>query len=73
MTIPQGQYRVAAVTDVLTGALAPPEVAERFEGRLFTLHGLEQRGVRLAGGKNYYSAAGRDWWIRLDPPMGAGV
>ena len=73
MTIPPGLFRVSAVTDVLSGQPAPPEVAERFEGRLFTLHELEQRGVRVAGGRNYYTAAGQDWWIRLDPAPGASA
>ena len=41
-------YRVVDVRSP-GGDLAPPEIAERFEGRLFTLHQLEQRGVRIQG------------------------
>ena len=68
MTLPMARYRVAAVSDVSNGQPAPPEVAERFEGRLFSLHELEQRGVRIAGANIYFTAAGRDWWLRLEPP-----
>jgi len=59
-------YRVLEVRS-LDGAAAPPEIAERFEGRLFTLHELEQRGVRIAGRQASYLALGRDWQLQLSP------
>ena len=57
-------------TDVAeAGEQAPPEVLQRFEGRLFTLHELEQRGVRIAGGKAVYTANGSDWLLKLFPGL----
>jgi hypothetical protein len=50
---------------------APPELLERFEGRTFTLNELEQRGVRIAGGKAYCTANGADWRLELWPHPGA--
>ena len=54
-------------------AVAPPEILERFEGRTFTLQELEQRGVRIAGGRAYYTSLGRDWSLRLFPELGAAT
>ena len=51
---------------------APPELLERFEGRTFTLAELEQRGVRIAGGKAYCTANGADWRLELWPQPDAG-
>src|SRR5438309_34194 len=65
------EYLVAAVREVGgNGELAPPEIMERFEGRAFRLVDLEHRGVRIAGGRAYYTANGRDWLLELQPPMG---
>ena len=44
-----------------------PEIRERFEGRLFTLHELEQRGVRIAGANVWYLSSGQDWRLKLEP------
>jgi hypothetical protein len=52
-------------------AVAPAEILERFEGRTFTLRELEQRGVRIAGGRAYYTSLGRDWALRLFPDLAA--
>jgi hypothetical protein len=60
-------YRVVEVSTADGTELAPPEISERFEGRLFTLNELEQRGVRIAGRKAWYLAAGRDWQLKLEP------
>ena len=49
---------------------APPEIRERFEGRLFRLTELEQRGVRIAGSQAWYTAKARDWRLVFDPPLG---
>ncbi len=74
---PVGEYTVVSVrpADVTArGAAvleAPPEILERFEGRTFTLHDLERRGVRIAGGRAYYTANGRDWALELFPAVGA--
>jgi len=51
-------YRVVEVRGV-DGSPAPPEVAERFAGRLFTLNQLEERGVRITGAAAWYLALGR--------------
>src|SRR5919199_1899146 len=40
-------YRVAEVRSADGSQPAPPEIAERFDGRLFTLRQLEERGVRV--------------------------
>jgi hypothetical protein len=58
-------YRVARVASV-DDVDAPPEIRERFAGRLFTLHDLEQRGVRIAGATAWYLASGRDWRLTLE-------
>jgi hypothetical protein len=49
------------------GAQAPREILERFEGRTFTLGQLQQRGVRIAGGRAYYTANAADWLLELAP------
>jgi hypothetical protein len=59
-------YRVVQVSGE-NGSPAPPEVTERFEGRAWTLHQLEQRGVRITSGTGWYLALGRDWQLRLEP------
>lgn len=68
------EYVVTAVRAVtfgdVEGEQAPPAIGERFEGRLFTLHELEQRGVRIAGGRAVYTAGGRDWSLHLAPAAG---
>src|SRR5919201_909258 len=40
-------YRVVEVRSADGAQPAPPEIAERFDGRLFTLRQLEERGVRV--------------------------
>jgi hypothetical protein len=60
-------YRVVEVRSADGSELAPPEIGERFEGRLFSLHQLEQRGVRITGRAAWYLAAGRDWQLKLEP------
>jgi hypothetical protein len=59
-------YRVVEVRSV-DGALAPPEIAHRFQGRLFTKRQLEERGVRIAGAAAWYLAVGKDWQLTLEP------
>jgi hypothetical protein len=49
------------------GVPAPPEIAERFAGRAWTKHELEQRGVRITGAAAWYLAAGKGWQLRLEP------
>ena len=61
-------YRVVEVRST-DGELAPPEIAERFEGRLFTLNQLEQRGVRITGRFAWYLFAGQDWQLKLEPAV----
>jgi hypothetical protein len=61
-------YRVVEVRSA-DGELAPPEIAERFEGRLFTKNQLEQRGVRITGSQAWYLAAGLDWQLKLEPAV----
>jgi hypothetical protein len=56
-------FRVAEVVAV-DGSPAPPEISERFQGRVFRLRELEERGIRIAGPRGWYYANGRDW--RLD-------
>ncbi|MDQ3812288.1 MAG: hypothetical protein M3336_18560 [Chloroflexota bacterium] len=58
-------YRVAEVRGV-DGAAAPPEISERFQGRLFTKHELEARGVRIAGAQAWFMANGHDWRLILE-------
>jgi hypothetical protein len=62
-----GAYRVVEVRSADGGTLAPPEISERFEGRLFTKHQLEQRGVRIAGANVWYLSSGSDWQLKLEP------
>lgn len=68
------EYVVTTVRAVTFGNVegeeAPPAIRERFEGRLFTLHELEQRGVRIAGGRALYTAGGCDWSLHLAPAAG---
>ncbi|MBV9897285.1 MAG: hypothetical protein JO020_24235 [Chloroflexi bacterium] len=59
-------YRVVQVCSP-DGAPAPPEIAERFQGRAWTLRQLEERGVRITGAAVWYLAAGRDWVLKLEP------
>lgn len=58
-------YRVAKVTSP-DGAPAPPEIAERFQGRAWTLRQLEERGVRITGAAAWYLAAGQDWQLKIE-------
>ena len=62
-------YRVVEVRSADGSELAPPEISERFEGRLFTLNQLEQRGVRITGRQAWYLAAARDWQLKLEPAV----
>ena len=62
-------YRVVEVRSADGAALAPPEVSQRFEGRLFTLNELEQRGVRITGAGAWYLAVGQDWQLTLEPAL----
>ena len=57
-------YRVVQVASP-EGVPAPPEVAERFQGRLWTLRQLEERGVRITGAAAWYMAAGQHWQLTL--------
>jgi hypothetical protein len=59
-------YRVVEVRSV-DGQPAPPEIAARFQGRLFTLRQLEERGVRITGAAAWYLAAGKDWQLKVEP------
>jgi hypothetical protein len=62
-------WRVSAVfsTDGITPA--PPEVADRFQGRLYTLAELESRGIRITGKDAWYFTLGRDWRLTLEPAL----
>jgi hypothetical protein len=62
-------YRVAAVLAADGETLAPPEIAQRFQGRLFTLLELEARGIRIAGRDAWYMSLGRDWRLTLEPAL----
>jgi hypothetical protein len=62
-------YLVAAIHSGDGQEPAPPEVAERFEGRAFTLHELEARGIRIAGREVWYFTLGRDWRLTLEPAV----
>ena len=64
-----GSYRVVEVRSADGAALAPQEISERFEGRDFTLHELEQRGVRIAGANVWYLSSGQDWQLKLEPAV----
>ena len=59
-------YRVVQVA-APDGTPAPPEIAERFQGRAWTKRQLEERGVRITGAAAWYLAAGRDWQLRIEP------
>ncbi len=65
-----GVDRLGRTQDEVLGT-APPEVLERFEGRTFTLEELQQRGVRIAGGRAVYTAEGLDWRIQTLPSIGS--
>ena len=58
-------YRVVEVQSA-DGAPAPPEISERFQGRLWTLKALEERGVRITGASIWYLAGGKDWQLKLE-------
>ena len=62
-------YRVVEVRTADGSAPAPPEIAQRFEGRLFTLNQLEQRGVRITGAGAWYLANAQDWRLTLEPAV----
>ena len=64
-----GAYRVVEVRSADGSSFAPQDISERFEGRLFTLHQLEQRGVRIAGANVWYLASGQDWQLKLEPAV----
>jgi len=59
-------YRVVQVVSP-DGTPAPPEIAERFQGRAWTKRQLEERGVRITGAAAWYLAAGRDWQLHIEP------
>ena len=59
------RYRVVRVCGI-DGNAAPPEIAERFAGRAWTKHELEQRGVRITGAAVWYLASGMDWQLTLE-------
>ncbi|HEY2595779.1 MAG TPA: hypothetical protein VGK33_17955 [Chloroflexota bacterium] len=59
-------YRVVQVASP-DGTPAPPEIAERFQGRAWTKRQLEERGVRITGAAAWYLAAGRDWQLQIEP------
>jgi hypothetical protein len=61
-----GAYRVVQVASP-DGSAAPPEIAERFQGRAWTLRQLEERGVRITGAAAWYLALGKDWQLQLEP------
>jgi hypothetical protein len=61
-------FRVTAVL-AADESPAPPSIAQRFDGRLYTLDQLEQRGVRIANRAAWFVAAGRDWQLRLEPAV----
>ena len=63
--------RPANASDGAVGADAVEEIAERFEGRSFTLQELEYRAVRIAGGVAVYTANSRDWLLELVPVVAA--
>ena len=59
-------YRVVEVR-AADGSPAPPEISQRFQGRLWTPRQLEERGVRITGAAIWYLATGRDWQLKLEP------
>lgn len=58
-------FRVVDVRSI-DGAKAPPEITNRFQGRLWTKRQLEERGVRITGAAAWYLAAGQDWQLTLE-------
>ncbi len=62
---PLDACRVVQVT-APDGVPAPPEIAERFQGRLWTRRQLEQRGVRITGAAAWYLANGQDWQLQIE-------
>ena len=64
-----GAYRVTEVRSADGASPAPQDISERFEGRDFTLHELEQRGVRIAGANVWYLSSGKDWQLKLEPAV----
>lgn len=52
------------------GLLAAADVQSQFAGRTYTLTELEQRGVRIAGGRAVCTRAGQDWYLDLAPVTG---
>ena len=62
-------YRVVEVLSADGSEFAPPEIAARFEGRLFTLNQLEQRGVRITGVGAWFLANAQDWQLKLEPAV----
>jgi hypothetical protein len=62
-------YRVAEVLHADGATPAPPEIAERFQGRLWTLFDLESRAVRITGRDAWYTALGKDWRLILEPAV----
>jgi hypothetical protein len=69
MPLGLGEYIVSDVRGI-DRTQAPPEIRERFEGRLFSLRELEERGVRIAGGEAWYTALAQPWRLLLDPALG---
>jgi hypothetical protein len=67
--VPLEAYRVVQVRSADGLAAAPQEISERFEGRVFTKHQLEQRGVRIAGRNIWYLSSGQDWQLTLEPAV----
>lgn len=61
-------YRVVEVR-AIDGTPAPPEIADRFQGRLWTKRQLEERGVRIAGASIWYLAHGKDWQLKLEQAL----
>lgn len=75
VTLPR--YLVADVRSAGAGttdgrAAPPPALLEQFDGRAFTLHDLEQRGVRVVGGRAAFTLGGADWWLDLLPAPEVG-
>jgi hypothetical protein len=62
-------YRVVEVRSADGSDLAPPEINQRFQGRLYTLRQLEERGVRVTGAGAWYLANGQDWQLKLKPAV----
>jgi len=59
-------HRVVQVTSP-EGVPAPPEIAERFQGRAWSLRQLDERGVRITGAAAWYLAAGQHWQLKIEP------